>query len=432
MSAVHEILILGGNFGGVGAAHYLLRHTIPSLQRLDKSKSFHVTLATPNTHLFFKIGSPRALINSTLIPEAKILRPLAEGFSAYTSSQFTLIQALATSLDSSQRIVTVTPMISDTPTTTQQLHYDTLIISTGTTSTSPLWTLHPDQSLTTTALKSMHAILPTIKTVLIAGGGPVGIETAGEIATAYPSCKVTLLSGGARLLQGIKPATSARAQVYLEHKMHVEVIHNVRVTSSDSSASIATPSSPATIVLSDGSSRTVDLYIDATGGVPNSQFLPVEWLDDSKLVLTRDAYFRVRGNGSDDVNGVYVLGDVVAGSKNTLIELDAMVPTVCSSVGVDLAKQLSAGDKQTMGEEGKTGFLGTLWQIVFGGKNRGGLPVQLEFKPIKDTILVPIGTDGGVGQVFGWKMPSFFVKLAKGKSFLVELVEPMLSGEKWK
>ncbi|MCJ1245544.1 hypothetical protein MMC30_002748 [Trapelia coarctata] len=428
-SAPHEIVVLGGNFGGVGAAHYLLRHTIPSLQRVYQSRTYHVTLVTPNTHLFFKIGSPRALINSTLIPEAKILRPLTDGFTTYTSSQFSLVQATATSLNPSQRTVTVTPTTNEA-TAPHDLHYDSLLISTGTTSTSPLWTLHTDQSLTTAALKSMHALLPTVKTVLIAGGGPVGVETAGEIAAAYPACKITLLSGGTSLLGRVKPATGARAEAYLEHTMHVEVLHNVRVVKASEPPAVAaseatngtTPtSSPTTVTLSDGSSRTVDLYIDATGGAPNSQFLPADWLDASKRVVTHDAYFRVRGSGADDVAGMYVLGDIVAGSNNSAMELDAMVPTVCSSVAVDIA----AAAKPAKGKAGG------LWAMVFGGKS-GATLVQKEYKPMKDTVVVPIGREGGVGQVMGWRMPSWFVRIAKGKSYLVELVEPLLMGDKWK
>ena len=108
------------------------------------------------------------------------MRPLSDGFSTYASSQFTLIRAVATSLDPSQRTVSITPNGKER-TEAQQLHYDSLIISTGTTSASPLWTLHHDQSLTSAALKSMYEILPTVKTILIAGGGPVGVETAAKL-----------------------------------------------------------------------------------------------------------------------------------------------------------------------------------------------------------------------------------------------------------
>ncbi|ESZ91283.1 hypothetical protein SBOR_8317 [Sclerotinia borealis F-4128] len=420
-SNLHEVVILGGNFGGVNAVHNLLRQTLPQVQRLDQSKSYHVTLITPNTSFFFKIASPRALINSTLIPQEKVFRPLSEAFSSYDSSQFELIQGVASALNPAQRTVTVT--IGDTG-TTRQFHYDSLIISTGTTSKSPLWSLHGDQSITIKALESLHAALPTGKSVLIAGGGAVGVETAGEIASNYPHCQVTLLSGASRVLSKVKQATSVRAQDYLENIMHVKVINNVRVESTNP-AHPAT--SPTTLKLSDGSSREVDIYIDATGGTPNSEFLSKSWLDETGRVITHDAYFRVKGNGSDNVKGVYVLGDIVAGSTNSALELDPMVTTLCSSLAVDIAGDL--GIKKP--EEPAPGYLNSAWNIIFGGSG-SGYPVQQEFKPMKETIFVPIGSGGGVGQVFGWRIPSLLVKIGKAKSFLIELVGPTMTGEKWK
>lgn len=418
MSTPHEIVVLGGNFGGVNVVHYLLKVSIPSLQKLDPSKTFHITLVTPNTDLFFKIGSPRALINEKLIPESKVLRPLSEGFSKYKPEQLTLTQALATSHDSLNRTVTITPIGSET---TKSLHYDSLFITTGTTSASPLWTIHSDPSLTSTAYKSIHATLPTIKSVLIGGGGPVGIETAGEIASAFPSVRITLLSGSSRLLTGCLPVLGPRAQTYLENIAKVEVIHNLRVEQSETS------NGATTITLSDGSTKTADLYIDATGGKANTGFLKADWLDATKRVLTRDAYFRVKGNGSDDVEGVYVLGDVTAGSVNTAIELDAQVPTVASAFAVDFAKKVIGVNA---GEKKNNGLLGSVLSLVFGKK--AGAPSLVEFKPMKDTILVPIGPGGGVGLMMGWKLPSFLVGMLKGKNFLLELVDPMLSGDKWK
>ncbi|CAD6443490.1 1fc6dfa0-e0d6-4a38-b66d-f0ab69245977-CDS [Sclerotinia trifoliorum] len=415
----HEIVILGGNFAGVNAVHHLLRQTLPQLQRLDQSKSYHITLVTPNTSFFFKIASPRALINSTLIPQEKIFRPLSEAFSQYDASQFELIQGTASALDPAKRSVTVS--IDETG-DTQQIHYDSLIISTGTTSKSPLWGLHGNESITKKALESLNTTLPNAKTVLIAGGGPVGVETAGEIASNYPNCKVTLLSGANRLLPRIKEATSVRAQDYLEN-MRVEVIHNVRVASTNPAQPDA---SPATLELSDGSSREVDIYIDATGGSANSQFLPKTWLDETGRVITRDAYFRVKGAGSDDVKGIYALGDIVAGSSNLAMEVDPMITTLSSSLAVDISGDLDIKKPAAPA----SGYLASLLKMFLGGSD--GYPVQQEFKPLKETIFVPIGSAGGVGQLMGWRVPSLLVKIGKGKSYFVELIGPIMSGEKWK
>ncbi|TGO75548.1 hypothetical protein BELL_0207g00120 [Botrytis elliptica] len=422
-STAHEVVILGGNFGGVNAVHQLLRQTLPQLHRLDQTKSYHITLITPNTSFFFKIASPRALINGTLIPQEKLFVPLSEAFSRYDASQFELIQGVASALDPATRTVTISTGDGTTD-ATRQIHYDSLIISTGTTSKSPLWTLHGSESHTQSALTALHTALPNAKTVLVAGGGAAGVETAGEIATNFPNCKVTLLSGANRVLSRVKPATSARAQDYLENIVHVEVINDVRVESTNP----AEPGvSPTTLTLSDGSKRDVDIYIDATGGTPNSEFLSKSWLDESGRVITRDVYFRVKGNGSDDVKGIYVLGDMVAGSSNSALEMDPMLATLCSSLAVDIATDL--GVKKPA--EPAPGLLGSVWKMFAGGSGTR-YPVQKAFEPMKETIFVPIGNGGGVGQIFGWRIPSVMVKVGKGKSYLIELVGPLISGEKFK
>lgn len=418
MSTPHEIVVLGGNFAGLGLVHYLFKITIPSLQKLDPAKTFHITLVTPNTDLFFKIGSPRALINDKLIPESKMLRPLSEGLSKYKPEQLTLAQALATSHDASKRTVTITPVGSET---TKDLPYDSLFIATGTTSASPLWTFHPDPALTPAAFKALHTSLPTAKTVLIAGGGAVGIETAGEIASFFPSAKITLYSGAAQLLPNNPLVLGPRAQSYLETHAKVEVIHNLRVKASDLSAT------GTTVTFSDGSTKTTDLYIDATGGKANTGFLKADWLDGTKRVLTRDAYFRVKGNGSDDVEGVYVLGDVTAGSPNTAMVLDAQTPTVASAFAVDFARKVIGVEAE---EKKNPGLLGGLLGLVFGKK--AAAPSLVEYKPMKDTLLVPIGPAGGVGLIMGWRFPSFLVSKIKGKNYLIELMDPLLTGDKWK
>jgi NADH dehydrogenase FAD-containing subunit len=416
--APHEILILGGNLGGVQAAHYLLRKTIPELRKHDPAKTYHITIVTPNTHLFWKIASPRALLNPTLTPEDKILRPLSSGFAKYSAEECTLLtHAYATKLDAENQRVTIE--IGYPEFFIKELSYDSLILATGTTSTSPLWTFHRDENLTSAALRKLHEILPKAKTVLIAGAGPVGVETAGQIASAFPSAQITLLSGAHRVLPQTLPATSARAQSYLESISKVEVINNVRVTGTDTKEL-----GPTRVMLDNGEVKSVDLYIDATGGTPNSGYLPTSWLDESGRVITGDSYFRVRGpstSAETKIKNIYVIGDLVAGSSNTSLDLDAMIPVLGSSFAIDILGFSAPAP----------GYIAWLYGLIF-GNNGEGKPVQREFRSMKGTMIIPIGFQGGVGQVFGWRAPSWLVKMGKGNTFLVEVVEGILTGEKYK
>ena len=59
--------------------------------------------------------------------------------------------------------------------------------------------------------------------VLIIGGGRMGVELAGEIAADYPEKNVTLIHDGPRLLEYIGPKASNKALKWLKSK-RVEVL----------------------------------------------------------------------------------------------------------------------------------------------------------------------------------------------------------------
>ena len=271
----HEIVILGGNIAGLNTAHYLLRHTIPALKKADPGNDYHVTKVSPSSHFFWKIACPRAMINAESIPQSKIFSPIADGFSAYSSSLFTFIQGVAISISPSAHTVAIT---KSSDSSEQTLPYDSLIIATGTTSKSALWTLHGEHTISENAHKSMHLELPKAKSILVAGGGAVGVESAGEISAAFPEAKVTLLSGATRLLGRTEVSLGQRAESQLKDR-GVEIIHNVKISSEEETLDKQTK-----LQLSDGSSRVVDLYVDSTGGRPNTQYVPSEWLNDKQRV----------------------------------------------------------------------------------------------------------------------------------------------------
>ena len=48
----------------------------------------------------------------------------------------------------------------------------------------------------------------------------------------------------------------------------------------------------------------------------------------------------------------------------------------------------------------------------------------------KESMIVPIGSGGGVGAIMGWKVPSFFVWMLKGRDFMLGMSGlPTLHGE---
>lgn len=69
-------------------------------------------------------------------------------------------------------------------------------------------------------------------------------------------------------------------------------------------------------------------------------------------------------------------------------------------------------------------------QIDLSASSQGAAETkQLEYKPMKDTQLVPIGPKGGVGAIMGWKIPSLMVWLIKGKTYMIEKVPATVLGK---
>ncbi|MCJ1228802.1 hypothetical protein MMC12_005465 [Toensbergia leucococca] len=388
----HHIVVVGANLAGLSTAHYLLRHTIPALEAINKSTTYKLTLISPSTHAFHKFSAPRTLASPDLIPFDKAFLPIADGFNAYPTDHFTLTLGIANAIDENEKTLIVQLPKSSS---TIPVPYSTLIIASGATSTSPLWSYHGGHEATMEAMRKMHTDLPKASSILVGGGGPAGIETAGEIATLYPKITIALLSGGERLLPRLRPDIGQTAESRLS-ALGVTTIHNVKVTSATEDSS-SDNSQQTTLALSDGTSRHVDIYIDATGSRPNTSFLPKSWLNDHGYVLS-DAQ-TMRG----PVAHTYAIGDVASYSKGGVSDVFDAVRPLCSSVFVDLSTSDPASQTKN--------------------------PKQKYYKQATtDMQVIPIGPKGGVGVVFGWKLPSFAVWLIKSRTYFIEKGPGLVSG----
>ncbi|KAL8831406.1 MAG: hypothetical protein Q9191_000885 [Dirinaria sp. TL-2023a] len=382
--AVHDIVVVGGSFAGLSTAHYLLRHTIPKLESSNNSgQTYKLTLISTTDHFFFKVGSPRTVASPNLIPAEKVLLPIADAFKSYPADHFKLVIGTATGLDASEKTVSVRS--ADGP--SSSVPYATLVIATGSRTSSPLWTLQDRSEQTDAELKKIHAALQKASTVLVAGGGPAGVETAGEIAFAYPKIETTILSGSTRLLTRLRTAIGVAAESQLS-KLNVTTKHDLRVVSQHPEEG----EEKTVVNLSDGNTMTVDVYIDATGPTPNSSWLPKNWLTEKGQVQTDLATLRT------PTPGVYAIGDVASYSKGVLFDVNDAVRPLCSSILQDLSPESKK-------------------------------PKQIPYKQLqKEMQVVPIGQKAGVGVVMGWKVPSWFVWMVKGRTYFIEKAMGTLQG----
>jgi NADH dehydrogenase FAD-containing subunit len=396
---MHNIVILGGNFSGVSTAHYLLRHVLPSLNSTaSESPAFKVTLVSPSDRTFFKIGAPRVLA-STKISVDKPFASIPDAFSHYEASEFSFNQGEAVAVDEAAKTVSIR---STATSHLDLLQYDSLVIATGMTSPSPLWSLHGDYKLTLGAFEDMHKRLPKAETILIAGGGPTGIETAGEIAYFHNPKNITLLSGGTCLLPRLKNTAVGKAAEGQLTSLKVKTVHNLKVTSSTK-----LEDGRFLVKLSDNSTKTVDIYLDATSGTPNTNFLPASWLDDSKRVVTDTNTLRA----TRAPVGIYSIGDAASYSKASVLDATLPVPAVCYSIWSDIqAVAIGVGDLKK-------------------SPVRSAILKEKKYKQFEsDMQFVPVGPKGGAGVMFGVKVASIVVWLLKSRTFFMEKAPGLATG----
>lgn len=144
----------------------------------------------------------------------------------------------------------------------------------------------------------------------------------------------------------------------------------------------------------------MDIYIDATGGVPNTNFLPSTWLDNGKRIATDASTLRT----TKAPPGIYAIGDVASYSKGGVPDASWAVPALGYSIWYDL-------------------------HAAAAGSGRKGELKEKKYKQIQaDMQFVPVGPKGGVGIIFGWMMPSWLVWLAKSRTFMLDKAPGLASG----
>ncbi|KAI9845687.1 MAG: hypothetical protein M1838_001647 [Thelocarpon superellum] len=389
MAGQHTIVILGGSFGGISVAHYLLRHTIPALTTLSSPPTYKVIMVSTSTSLYWNICAPRALVSAALIPVQKPFIPVAEAFSNYPAGSFEFLHAEAVDLDVDSRIVSLKPLGSS-PDAPETLSYDTLIIATGASSTTPLWSASAGHEKTIAAIESMHAALPTASKILVAGAGPVGVETTGELAAEFGTSKsITLVSASPRLLGRARPALGQGAERMLKG-MGVTILYDVRMTKSE-----PTSTGQTLVHLSNDTTTTVDVLIDATGLKPNTGFVPARLLDDRGAIITNAQTLRVTGARQR----VYALGPVSSYCNGAVLDVWDAMSALMANVAFDLSG--------------------------------GNLGKEKSYARRAETLIVPVGRSKGVGVAYGWPLPSLAVWVAKGRSYMLETLKGERDGQKF-
>ncbi|KAK8071754.1 hypothetical protein PG996_005102 [Apiospora saccharicola] len=406
------IVVLGGSYGGISAAHNILKHTIP---HLPKKESCQVVMISAASQAMCRPGCPRALISDDLLDQSRFFVDIPQQFEQYPKGSFRFIQGTAVTLDHQDRTITYR---GDGSQTDEKISFCALVIATGTSTPSPLFSFNKDEEALRASWSAFRQALPTARSIVVAGGGPTGVETAGELGEYLngrawffssklenPKVSITLVTADKKVLPLLRPSLADKAEGMLA-RVGVNVIKNARVKSVSprgSGSEAAVPASKTTVTLDNGEKLEADIYIPAFGVTYNTSFAAEELLIKDGRIDTNPSTLRVDKAGPR----IYAVGDVTSAARPAVHNILAQIPVLSANLKRDL-----------LTDAGVTG-------TAVPSKDR-------EFKEdTKETQLVPIGQSKGVGAFSGFAVPSFMVWLIKGRDYWLWTTGNLWSGKQW-
>lgn len=344
-----RVVIVGGGYGGIAAAKAL-------------DPGFDVTLIERRDAFFHNIAALRSVVDprwtdALFVPLGDLLRRghVRQGFAVRVH-----IEGREVALESGTRV-----------------GYDYLVLATGSSYRFPGKASHSGMAEAVGRYREVAGNVRRAESALVVGGGPVGIELAGEIAHRYPEKQVTLAHNGKRLLgRAFRPKLSRKLLRALRG-LGVDVLLGERVDLEDV-APAGELRRGQTLRTQSGQVARADVCFVCVGARPNTA-----WLEGSPLPVTSGG--RVSVNGHLQVRGhqrVFALGDV------TDVEEPKMAYTAethASVIGANVEKLEAAADSDAspdletheasskyiivvpVGPEGGASQLPVLWKPVVGG-----------------------------------------------------------------
>ncbi|MEX3939946.1 NAD(P)/FAD-dependent oxidoreductase [Paraburkholderia sp. EG287B] len=169
--------------------------------------------------------------------------------------------------------------------------------------------------------------------ILIVGGGPIGVEVAGEISEIHPQKSITILEAGPRLLGGTSEAAAAHAAKVLKNRGVTLLLNERLKLAGSTSADAFAPAGEAQT--ESGKRIPYDLLIWCIGGKPNTgymkQHFPSALNGAGRIRVTPE--LRVVG-----MDTVFALGDITDLDENKMAwHIDSQVKNAAYNIRAVLA-----------------------------------------------------------------------------------------------
>ncbi|KAH0530388.1 hypothetical protein TsFJ059_005010 [Trichoderma semiorbis] len=377
----HTIVVLGAGLAAAPVIRQVMRNTILP------SNELRMIVVTPSTHFSWPIAMPRVVVPGQMDFD-KVFYPLAPTFSKYPADKFELVLGAADLLDPIGQTINVSLNSGEE----RVIPYNTLIIATGTTAKDNMpWKLLGTIEQTRRSLQRLQSDIAKAETIVVAGGGLTGTETAGQLGFEYAKTnkkKVYFIyNSDLPLMPPIQQNVRKQAKTELE-KMSVVLIPNTTVSK------VTASENGIVLELYDKNGATKSLttqaYVSTTGQAPNTRFVPLDMLDSHNFIKQTTTL------QAEGFPNIFVLGDVG--------NLEGCKAQYAESQALHLIKALPAYlDGKRMPE------------------------YQLNTKVFYG---ITLGRSRATGQMGNMKLFSWFIWYLKGRTFLTESGSLIAAGKK--
>ncbi|KAI0006484.1 FAD/NAD(P)-binding domain-containing protein [Xylariaceae sp. FL0662B] len=277
--AMRNVVVVGGSYVGVATSQGLA-NCLPATHR--------VLLVEPHSHFHHLFAFPRYAI----LPkhEHKAFIPYTSTFaSAPNPSSHAVVRARVSSL-LPDRVVLDREWQS-----LREIPFDYLVVATGTRLHPPAMMEHEDKPPSVGCLQGYQGRIKQARSVIIVGGGAVGVQMATDLKEIYPEKQVTLVHSRNQLM----PLYHEKLDEIIKERckeLGVELKLGSRVNVPPGGFPLDNASgSPVTVSLQSGENLTADFVITATGQTPNTEFLsglPASSTDS--LINPANGFIRVK------------------------------------------------------------------------------------------------------------------------------------------
>lgn len=266
----------------------------------------------------------------------------------------------------------------------EQLRPDYIVLATGSAYPFPAKALDADRSGAVARYRAAYEDLAKAPRVMLLGAGAVGVELAGEIASAWPGKEIVLVDAGDDILPG-----PFDPRVRVDAHRHLDELGVRRVLGSPLAARPETAAGepgPFAVQTESGETVEADLWFQCYGVAPVTEYLAGELAaartPDGFLDVTPELL--VRGTST-----VYAIGDVIA------VDPYHRAGSASRHAGVAAANILAdiagSGDRQ-------------------------------QYAPPPPVLILPIGPGRGTGQLPGQDatMSAEAVTQMKGRDLMID------------